>query len=217
MNKKIKTTMILFVALLVIGIGAAGVAYGISGTSPAEAEQTVSTSPVWNWPPPASADNQVGDGFSTLQRDANGVWYSVNTHELNPGVHTLWFVVFNDPASCEGGCGGDDLMGGRGDSAAFWAPGTIIGSNGEGNFGGYIQANYVPAGPDQILKDNTGGLGMTDVENSEIHFVLRTHGSVFDNSGYLGTQLSTFNGGCNPNPEACQNVQFSIHKVAADQ
>ena len=214
MIKKFKSALLALAMIAAVGVGAAGLVYGLSGQAQAEEIYSASTSPVWSWPPPSSNDTLLTEASSQIERDINGVWYQFNTGDLDSGVHTMWFVVFNDPDSCDGACGGPDLKAGLGNSAAFWAPGTVIGSNGEGNFGGYIEANTMPTGLDQIMIDNTGGQGLTDVEKAEIHLVLRSHGPAFNNAGFLNTQMSTFNGGCQPTPDSCKNVQFAVHSAS---
>ncbi len=211
MSGKIKYTVATLVILGGIGVGLLGISLGFNSEAQAEDSQRFTLSNLWAWPAPATPESLVSGASSQLRRDKNGVWFTIATDELDPGAHTVWVVVFNDPDSCHDGCGGDDLMAGRGNSAAFWSLGAVVGANRTGNFGGYVPENFVPAGQDQILKDNTGGRGIIDAETAEIHLVLRTHGSASEDAGAVRTQLGTFNGDCRPEPDSCKNVQFALY------
>ena len=146
-----------------------------------------------------------------LTRTKNGISYVFSTTELEPGVHTMWIVAFNDSSACEGGCGADDLIAGRGDSAAFWDGGLVVGPDGRAILAGHVQENRMPSQPAKILKDNTGGVGIGSSETTEVHLVLRSHGPAIIGGNGLSTQLNSFNGGCQPAPDSCKNVQFSVH------
>ena len=206
-------SIVLGIAVIgIVGAGIAGLAYGFGGNAQAGNSQT---SAIWSWPPPATDDTLITGASSEIRRNKNGVNYVVNTSEMEPGAYTMWFVVFNDTDSCEGPCDAGDLMGGRGNSAAFWDGGRVVGPNGSANFAGFVTEGYLPSGPDQILKDNTGGAGMIDAETAEVHMVIRSHGPALTGSD-LQVQLDTFNGACQPDPDSCKNYQFGVHLAPAN-
>jgi hypothetical protein len=60
------------------------------------------------------ADDTDAGGKSILTRTDTMITSTVEGANLVPGnVHTIWFVVFNNPGACSGGeCGEDDIFDG---------------------------------------------------------------------------------------------------------
>lgn len=132
---------------------------------------------------------------------------TLQTTGLEPGsAYTVWWVVFNDPAGCEGGCGADDVNANppRGDRTVFFAAGHVIGADGTGNFAGQIPEGR--PGTDQIF---LGDGILDDSRSAEVHLVVRTHGQAIP--GLVDEQISTFNGGGCPTVPVCTNKQAAVH------
>lgn len=163
-------------------------------------------------------EEMIPNAFSKLMRKDDGVAAVIHTSQLeSKGVYTIWAVIFENPEFCSDGmCGLDDIFDAEGellvnDDGTFgtpdvnvtvmWATGKIASTSGIGTFNFKIMVNN-PHG--EVLF----GPGLTDAMNSEIHFVVRTHGQAI--LGLLEEQLTTFAGGCDIN--ACADEQFSIHK-----
>ena len=156
-----------------------------------------------------------------ISRDADGMFVSVETTGLTPGnVHTLWFVVINDPASCETEpCTGKDVLK-RSDivqSDVGYAGGVIVGDDGAARF-----AWRQDEGP---LSGGWFGAGLANVAGSEIHLVINDHGPVIE--GRTAEMLGTYRDGCRddsipapmpatarvqgePGPNTCRLMQFTI-------
>jgi len=102
--------------------------------------------------------------------------------------YTLWFILFNDPGSCENmGCGVDDIENGRGQASVFHATGAIsapdgvLNRNGKPAGGGVVNLDFeieggdlptdlfvlVPGVPTGLVEDN--GFGV------EVHLVIDRH------------------------------------------
>lgn len=152
-------------------------------------------------------------GESTLMRKPNGISAQVKTTGLTPGnVYTLWFVVFNNPESCEGGCNGPDLIGNPAvnGTLAFGA-GAIAAGDGSITLAGYLQEGDTSGYPDdfpiQPLPGADTGLAVGNADGAEIHLVVRDHGQPVP--GLVSEQLHTFGGGCDVN--VCQDVQVALH------
>jgi hypothetical protein len=149
----------------------------------------------------------------------------VEAEQLEPGaVHTLWWVVFNNPEGCSApGCGEDDIftedgLNGPGIDAAEIAIGNATGnvakSNGTVELGGALKAG--PAGLDTdhevlfVPADFGGdGEGLLNVrpDDAEIHVIVQSHGQARGGPQLL-KQLSMVEYGCTP---GCEDIQFSVH------
>ena len=160
------------------------------------------------------SDSSVVAGSSAkLTRNDGGVTLNLKTSDLEAGAaYTVWWVIFNNPEECEVDCGLGDLSIEAVESAVFYAAGHVIGDNGKGNFSARLRESTLPTGDDQVVLDNSGGLGLIDSMAAEIHVVLRTHGEPIP--GLVNEQLQSFNGGgCNtgePNEGLCDDVQFAV-------
>ncbi len=146
---------------------------------------------------------------SQLVRTNAGVSVTLQTHSLEPGaVHTLWWVIFNDPGSCTqgsvGNCGLGDLLEDRGMPSLLWAAGNISGGDGIGAFGAHLRVGR-PLG--EVVRGEEQGL--LDPWSAEVHVVVRNHGRPIPRLLYQ--QLNSFTGGCAANG-GCTNEQFAVHE-----
>lgn len=140
-------------------------------------------------------------GAATLMRSKNRLEMRVATSGLSPNsTFTVWWVIFNNPAACTGGCGIDDLPNPEVRASVFYAAGFVTGNvDGTGNVSGYVNAGALP---EDIDIETGRGLRNGNGLRAEVHIVVRTHGML--NPGSVHEQIGTFNGGCNP---TCSNVQ----------
>ncbi len=203
MKHRIFILMVLGAALIILGCG------NETALSPdlAQDEQAVlakasrSTSNLWFFGGDPIPSNQVQGASSTLVRTNNGITMTIHTSELEEGAaYTCWWVIFNNPENCVGGCDQDDLFRAGVNASVLWATGHVIGNNGVGNFAANLGEGK-PKG--QVLL----GPGLQDAEGAEAHFFVRTHGQPIPSQ--IVAQRTIPNGGCPPN--TCDNQQFGIH------
>jgi hypothetical protein len=156
-------------------------------------------------------------GASIMTRDKTGVEASVSTTGLSPaGAYSWWWVVFNNPQYCVDGCGLDDLPPGTVPPAAgdprvraslLWGGGFVSDSSGSGFAIARLERGQPPG-------EVRFGPGLWNVEQAELHIVLRTHGPA--TAGEVAAQIGAFDGGCTPDEIALgqcpnANVQFAAH------
>ena len=142
----------------------------------------------------------VPGASSMLVRNDNGVTGTVHTDGLTAGnAYTMWFVVFNNPAACVGGCGADDLGRAGVNSSVVYGAGHVVGGEGN-NFAGWLGVGDTDGA--------IAGPGLLNSRGAEIHLIIRNHGPAMP--GLIDEQIHSFNGGCPPN--SCANVQAAEHK-----
>lgn len=142
-------------------------------------------------------------GAATLYRTRNRLEMRVAASGLDPSAaYTVWWVVFNNPHACVGGCGGDDLSNPAVKASVFYAAGFVTGMDGTGNVSGYIESGALPEGIDI---ETGNGLRRGRGFRAEVHIVVRTHGAI--TPGSVDQQIGTFNGGCSP---TCVNQQAAV-------
>lgn len=153
------------------------------------------------------------DGTSTLVRDREEgrVSMTMNTRELlSNAPYTVWWVVFNNPDQCETPCGCSDVDFGDNaeavDIGVFWATGRATDPFGEAEFAAQVDVNELPGGFDQVPFDPQFTSPIADVDDAEIHLVVRAHGR---RTSQFEEQITQFNGGCPP--RECVDVQFAVH------
>jgi hypothetical protein len=120
------------------------------------------------------------DAHATLKRGTDGAKFNIHTSNLIPGdAYTVWWVIWNDPGVCAGGCGEDDL--GKPGNSVFWATGKVIpnSTNGVANFQAQLDAG-ADGPPGQVLIPG----GLTDVAGAEIHLVMQGHGQATPETEY---------------------------------
>jgi hypothetical protein len=147
----------------------------------------------------------VEDSKAELTRRDEEIWVKAHTDRLSPGVHTNWWVIFNNPEHCEDGCDGSDLSRDGVMGSVFFATGEVIEDDGIGSFRAFLQEEEFPSDPAQVLMDFTGGIGLMQdkASTAEIHYVMRYHGPTDTNfpEVTLEDMITTFGGGCNNVPE----------------
>lgn len=167
----------------------------------------------------------VQDATARLGVYEEGVFANFETAGLTPGnVHTLWFVVINDPAACEGeNCTAKDVLKRTEivNADAGYAGGVIVGADGTASFNWHQ--------PEGLLSGGWFGNGMVNSEAAEIHLVVNDHGPVID--GRVDAMLASYRDGCTevsipapmpaaaraqgePGPNTCRLVQFTVFKPA---
>jgi hypothetical protein len=159
----------------------------------------------------------IVDGASSiLMRTDNGVLMKIHTSGLDPhAVHTVWWVIFNNPEHCVGGCGPDDATRPAVNASVFYAAGTISGGSGRATFAAHLRPGY-PGPVDGVSVIDVDGPGLLYPRTAEIHLVIRTHGPPIP--GIVSGMLHSFNVGCpgspvDPGPNTCMNVQVAMHKA----
>ena len=137
-------------------------------------------------------------GSSVLMRTPSSLTMVVETTGLIPGdIYTNWWVIFNNPEHCVGGCNAEDFANPDVMASVLFATGGTVGDNGLGHFAAHRRIGYrgvIVFGPG-IMKPLT----------AEVHYVIRTHGPAIP--GLVQSQISTLNGGCPSNP----NFNFQVN------
>ncbi len=160
-------------------------------------------------------------GESTLVRTVNGLSMTFTDNELEPGdAYSIWWLIFNNPAGCTGGCGEDEvgafLESGENPAelSALNATGGVADSSGSATFSASLAIG--DEGPGEFLF----GEGVTDSLGAEVHLIIRTHGPASEDADTLLAQTSTFGGSCDVNAGgtlaegegfACLEPHASIH------
>ena len=173
---------------------------------------------------PSQGDKTVVEGaMARMNRYEDGVFVNFDTSGLTPGnVHTLWFVVVNDPASCETQpCTAKDVLK-RTDAVSAdvgYGGGVIVGADGTASFNWHQSEGALSGG--------WFTAGMKEADDAEIHLVVNDHGPVLE--GRVDTMLSTYRDGCmeksipapmpaaaraqgEEGPNTCRLMQFSIFR-----
>lgn len=160
---------------------------------------------------PVDGNNSVAGAASTLARTPNGVTLTIDTLGLTPGdVYTIWWVVFNQPTACsDGQCMAPDLSDPATMAMVSYATGEIADKTGQASFSATLDVGDIAT-----ALDNESGFpfelvepapGLIEPMSADIHAVIRSHGAALDDPE---EQLTSFNGGCNPE---CFNVQATVH------
>jgi hypothetical protein len=162
-------------------------------------------------------------GVSIMTRDETGVDATVSTTGLSPAsAYSWWWVVFNRPQFCVGGCGLDDLPVGttpvsNGDprvrASLLWGAGFVADDTGAANTAARLERGAPPG-------EVRFGPGLSNLKKSEIHVVLRSHGEAI--AGEIAGQISSFDGGCTPEEITAgqctnANVQAAAHPGSGRQ
>ena len=147
------------------------------------------TSPVFD------AGNLDEVGAAWLKRSKDRVDGRIMTTVAEAGIaYTVWWVIFNNPAGCDGDCGEDDVFnesfGAEAEVAVFNASGAISASDGMGNgvinfdlsaIGGEGAGNGSQGSP---LPDSVLFFGRVLQKNNarcaEIHLDLNVHAGLSD-------------------------------------
>ena len=209
----------------------------LSITAVAKAETTYrSVSQVWAFPGtlanPGEAHEDIAPvraAHSELIRTTSGLWMNMEASGLPAGVYTVWWVIFNHPASCYGEgvvppysrcrsveesrafVPGDHANGWR-----RWTKGSALMTSPDLRRakGTVLWATAGIVGPDGVghfsahlepgSKNTPGtillGKGLTDPLRADVHLIVRWHGTaVLQDHAQLVQQLTLPDGGCPPN------------------
>jgi hypothetical protein len=195
-------------------LGAADAARANDDYAPAPGRPAVTVSNMVDF---ASGEALVG--ASTLTRYNSFVETAVSTTGLaENAAYSLWWVVFNYPEYCVGGCGDDDLPVGatptsNGDPrirvSLLWGGGFVSDAGGAGDVRAHLDRAHAPG-------EVRFGPGLRRPRHAEIHVVVRTHGPA--EAGEVAAQIGSFDGGCTEEEIAAGecpnvNVQASVHGV----
>jgi hypothetical protein len=167
-------------------------------------------------------------GESRLLRTDDGVSVNIVTTKLRKGhAYTVWWIVFNDPSACVGGCGEDDLGRLAVNATVIWATGDVPAQSGIGigkktadDFTAHLNEDELPKGGGFGFPGDDDGL--VDAKLAEIHMVVRSHGPAIKRK--VNAQITSFDGGCKGPDVApkipkkkgeCADVQFAVHAPPA--
>jgi hypothetical protein len=141
-------------------------------------------------------------GAGTLTRTKKLVTAGIFTTGLDPSAaYTIWWIVWNDPSACVGGCGEDDLE--IAGNSIFYAGGFVTGEDGSAN----VIVQMTPGVLNRGIEVFAGkGLDKKKVFKAEIHLIIRSHGPLI--KGLVDLQIGTFDGGCGMEvPDPCHDHQ----------
>jgi len=174
------------------------VAYGLAVVDAAE-PRTYQTKNMFQ----AGNPGILKPGGATLYRSSQGLEMRIATSGLNMNSsYSVWWVVFNNPSACVGGCGADDLGNPAVRASVLYAAGFVTGLSDTGNVTAHLESGNLPSGLDVDLGN---GLEPGNGFRAEVHLVVRSHGTTLP--GIVDQQIGSFNGGCNV---TCANVQAAI-------
>ena len=137
-------------------------------------------------------------GAATLWRSENSVIANVHTSQLHrKAAYSIWWVIWNDPSLCVGGCGEDDLE--IAGNEVFYAGGFVTGTDGTANVTLPLKAGSLADGIDVLIDSDSDNVGLEEGNghDAEFHLVIRSHGKTI--SGMADVQIGTFNGACDIN------------------
>lgn len=161
---------------------------------------THETQPVYTTPDGFLLGDLVPGASATLLRNRNGLTTNVNTFVTGTGAYTMWWVLFNHPASCMTYlCTFDEP------DLVVNATGHIVSSAGVANFsgrlipGGPYSGQVLYVGPEPTLTNPSGAL---------IVLVVRYHGPAIP--GIIPQQLTYFEGGCPGGGAPCRDEQLVV-------
>jgi len=86
--------------------------------------------------------------------------------------YTVWWVVFNNPSACVGGCGADDLSNPAVRASVLYAAGFVTGLSDTGNVTAHLEAGAVR----QALMSRRATDWNPETIPAEVHLVVRSHG-----------------------------------------
>lgn len=169
-------------------------------------------------------DFQTGaviDGATAgLTRNSNGLSATLSTRlPVGGNAMTLWWIIFNNPAGCTGGCGPDEIgafvaSGGTANPSELSvlnADGRVVPSSGRTTFSARL--NVGSDGPGEVLIPG----GVTNPRGAEVHLLVVDHlaASPDPDIRWLQTHALTWEGACpNQTPDNpfgdCVDTQFAV-------
>lgn len=171
---------------------------------------------------PSQGPVRIIDGAKAmLVTTEKGAFVHIATQELTPGhVHTLWWVVINNPAACATSpCGPPDVLKHTAATNAdiTYGGGILAGADGKGRFNSFLATGDMP--------NAWFGNGYRNALGAEIHFVINDHGPLIPELAQ--SMFGSYRGGCKdeslpppfpatakadgtPGPNTCRLVQDAI-------
>lgn len=149
-------------------------------------------------------------GSAELNRTAAGVNLTATTTMLDAGsAHTLWWVIFNNPAACDpAGCGLADLGTAAVEASIMNATGRVADATGNATFSAFLPVGFLHTNPSSLNGRQLFGPGLQNAAGAEIHIVIRCHGPWSGNV----EQISTVAGDClnAASPSGCYDAQAIV-------
>ncbi len=205
--------LLLITALAALVVGGLSIQTASAGRS--------DLSPMYWFEDTAPHSDPVVDGsWSMLDRNSRGVTALMHTHDLLPGhAYTMWWVVFNNPAACNGGptgCSAADVgavvaSGGTenpAQAAVLRAAGGVAGPNGQLSLASRLKVGDL-GGCQSSLPFALVCLPLTNPDGAAIMLVLHDHGPKLPGN----EQLATFEGGCFNyiyGPTGAVNIEYDL-------
>jgi hypothetical protein len=189
MRRLLRFSMLLIIAFTVLWPG---------DMSIAAQRASVETQTVYTTPDGFLLGPPVPGAYATLVRNSQGLTTGVHTSvSSGPGVYSLWWLIYNDPASCATYLCTFDLP-----DIAVNATARIV-PNGEAS----LNAHLSPGGPysgEVVLGDSSTGL--TNPEGALVFLIVRYHGP----AGNVDEQLTQYAGGCPGAGAPCVDEQIIV-------
>jgi hypothetical protein len=161
---------------------------------------SVETQTVYTTPDGFLLGPPVPGADATLVRNSRGLTTGVHTSvSSGPGVYSLWWIIYNDPASCTTFLCTFDLP-----DIAVNATARVV-PDGSAS----LSAHLSPGGPysgEVVLGDPSSGL--TNPEGALVFLIVRYHGPA--TPGIIAEQLTQYAGGCPGAGAPCVDEQIII-------
>lgn len=139
-------------------------------------------------------------GQARLDRTNNSAHAQVQAEGAEPGMYTMWWVIWNTPEGCATpwACVEADLFNPNAGLAIGYAGGGIAGDNGKltvaGNLHEGVPVNGFAYPEFAAIGVQLTETAMIDIDHAELHLVLRHHGELIP--GMVDEATHTFNGAC---------------------
>lgn len=201
---------------LILGtLAVLSMALGVA-TPAARAQTTTQSAEVFSF------ETAADSGDAWLLRTGHGVTARARVDGLEPGVYTVWWVVWNNPKACgDDGCTDADFGTPGLDVDIGYATGHVVSGDGEEVFHTHLdEGESLDGFPTEF--GFTSGSGLRDAHRAEIHLVIRSHGEAIP--GLVREMSRTFNAGCRydvfpvqvapvygtPGPHVCEDQYFAV-------
>jgi hypothetical protein len=176
----------------------------------------------------ADAPNFVDTGDASLVRTNDNVTTQVSLGGVEPGMWTLWWIVWNTPEGCfePFACNEPDLFNPNSGLAVGYASGAVVGADGnlhmEAELAEGVTLREFAYPEYQAIGLELNNDTMIDSRHAEVHLEIRYHGPHIPEQEDAGTQ--TFNGACvyesplnpeitswgTPGPNTCISTHFTV-------
>lgn len=167
-------------------------------------------------------------GNAHLLRHDDGVTTRIRVSDVEPGVYTLWWVVWNSPEACATpfACDDGDLFDPDVHVDIGYGAGARVEPHGTLRLAAHLSENDDLTGFPTEFAIPLTDTGLEDAFHAEVHLVLRSHGRPV--SGLVGEMLHTFNASCTyegsiagtqpaygtAGPNTCTDLYFAVFPSA---